>query len=200
MTFSTVTGYPGPTPPGSSSPSVVTYPPDLFTSTGTATPNAAIGGTTVTVVPGTVLTNSSSGFYTQIQMVPANTVLIGVTGVGGALTTGSFSSGVANPSTGATPSIYLPLPFKINDYEVHGWADLSFTDMIPIIGDLLNLGNLTSRAFGQATSVNPFLYMLYKQPIFRDFEFSWSFSPQNSAETQTLSQIITYFKTAALPD
>jgi hypothetical protein len=82
---------------------------------------------------------------------------------------------------------------------MHLWNDLSFIDQLPVINEVAKLLGMAGRAAGVTQSVNPFLYMYYKQPAFREFEFAWSFSPNNAAENQTLHQIINYLKTGALP-
>lgn len=190
---------PGPIPLSQLSsvgPNIQVYPADLFTSTQTPKPNVTAGpgtgGNNATTSPGTVQTGAEGGFYTQIQMVDPRQVLTGLTG------SVSGSSGMANPQAGS--SIYLPLPWKINDIEVHLWNDYSFIDQIPVLNEFAKLGDAIKRGAGSAQSVNPFLYMLYKQPAFREFELAWSFSPNNSSESQILCQILNYLKTGALPE
>jgi hypothetical protein len=178
--FATSTGSP-----------ITVYPADLFTSTNTPNPNVTTGGTGVTANSGVVQTTASGGFYTQIQMVPASGILTGVIGAA------NTSSGAANPQAGA--SVYLPLPWKINDIEMHLWNDLSFMDNMPIISEALKIAHGGLRATGTNLTVNPFQYMMYKQPAFREFELAWSFSPNNANESETLCQILNYLKTGALP-
>lgn len=177
----------------SQGPTITVYPADLFTSTNTPNPNVTAGGTGVNAAAGAVQTTASGGFYTQIQLVPGQDILTGLTGPGVGI-----SSGVANPQTGS--SIYLPLPWKINDIEMHLWNDLSFIDQMPVIEEGGKIISGVGRALGAGGVINPFQYMMYKQPAFRQFEFAWSFSPNNSSETQTLSKIINYLKTGALPE
>ena len=176
-----------------STPSITVYPADLFTSTNTANPIVTGGGSGATANAQSTVTTANSGFYTQIQMIPADKILTGASGV----VSGSINSGAANPQNGT--GVYLPLPWKINDVEMHAWNDLSFIDQLPVINEIAKAVQLGGRATGNNFTVNPFLYMLYKQPCFREFELAWSFSPNNSQETQTLSQIINYLKTGALP-
>ena len=184
-------------------PSITVYPADLFTSTNTPNPNVTGGGSGVTAKPGSVQTDASGGFYTQIQLVAASQVLTGFAS-GAPGVTGS--SGIANPvpstTTTATTgtSVYLPLPWKINDIEVHAWNDTTFYDHVPVINEIAKALALGLRASGSGVTINPFQYMMYKQPAFREFELAWSFSPNNTTETQTLCQIINYLKTGALPE
>ena len=177
----------------SKGPTITVYPADLFASTNTPDPNVTAGGTGVNATPGAVQTDATGGFYTQIQLVPGQDILTGAFGPGVGI-----SSGVANPQTGS--SVYLPLPWKINDIEMHLWNDLSFIDQMPVIDEAGKFISGVGRAFGAPGVINPFQYMMYKQPAFRAFEFAWSFSPNNTSETQILSQILNYLKTGALPE
>src|SRR6478609_2124799 len=143
---------PGPSAPSPTGPSITVYPLDLFSSTNTPNPNVTGGG-----------------FYTQIQLVKAEQILTGISFSGGSA---AASSGIANPTAGpgTGTSVYLPLPWKINDIEVHAWNDSSFYDHIPVINELAKLVALGARAAGSGVTINPFQYMMYKQPAFREFE------------------------------
>jgi hypothetical protein len=195
---------PGPTPPASGGTPIWVYPSDLFTALPSGVPSVPFSGTDLTLVGANASlasTSADQGFYTQIQMVAAQSIFTGVPGAlaagGGVFTSASAPTGAANPQSGS--GVYLPLPWKINDIEMHLWNDLSFIDQIPVINDAIKLFDMGRRGAGIAQTVNPFLYMLYKQPAFREFELAWSFSPNNANETSDLAQIINYLKTGALP-
>ena len=49
-------------------------------------------------------------------------------------------------------------------------------------------------------TVNPFLYMLFKQPDFKEFQFRWTLAPNTPEETNTLATIIKFFKFHMLPE
>jgi hypothetical protein len=49
-------------------------------------------------------------------------------------------------------------------------------------------------------AINPFLVMLFKQPEFKTFQFSWSFSPRTEIESQTLQNVIQSFRKYMLPE
>ena len=49
-------------------------------------------------------------------------------------------------------------------------------------------------------AVNPFLYMLFKQPDFKEFQFRWTLAPNTPEETNTLATIIKFFKFHMLPE
>lgn len=50
---------------------------------------------------------------------------------------------------------------------------------------------------GRAT--NPFLTVLFKQPTFKTYSFSWQLAPRNAQESETIAQIILAFKANMLP-
>jgi len=49
-------------------------------------------------------------------------------------------------------------------------------------------------------AVNPYLYMLFKQPDFKEFQFRWTLAPNTPEETNTLATIIKFFKFHMLPE
>lgn len=59
------------------------------------------------------------------------------------------------------------------------------------------LGQLL-QPFGLAQ--NPFLTVLFKQPTFKEFKFSWKLIPRNPEEANTIQGIINTFKYHMLPD
>jgi len=181
-----------PQPPQYNS-SVAIFPSDLLTITNPQGGPSGVQQGNPTVAPGAgSQTTAAGGFYTQISVTRAENVLTGITnGVGG-------SGGFTNPQSGT--SIYLPLPHNIEDVILSVWNDLAVLDYIPIVNQLRNVTNIALRGGGNAQTVNPFLYMLYKQPLFRTFEFKWILAPNNADESRTLMHIINYLKTASLPD
>jgi hypothetical protein len=58
-----------------------------------------------------------------------------------------------------------------------------------------------SPAVGAITgyAINPFQFMTFKQPNYKEFSFTWSFAPNNPQESRTLQKIITQFKQRSLP-
>lgn len=183
-----------PTPPAFNS-SVAIFPSDLLQVNNPQGGPSGIQTSNFTTAPGN-FSNSSGGFYTQISVTAAGNILTGVTASGGVI--GGGSGGFANPMSGT--SIYLPLPHSIQDEVLSIWNDLSVLDYIPIMNQVRNLVNIGLRGGGTAQTVNPFLFMLYKQPVFRVFDFKWILAPNNEKESTTLMHIINYLKTASLPD
>ena len=47
--------------------------------------------------------------------------------------------------------------------------------------------------------VNPGLYMVFKQPNFKEYTFAWDLVAHNEAETEIISNIVYQFKYAAAP-
>jgi hypothetical protein len=178
----------------------VQFPSDLLSYHPTQQQTSS--GATVSTGNSTGITTASNGFYTFIQFVPASTYFqsltaqIGATGASG----GVSSSGVVTPQpTGVY--CYLPLPLQIHDIEAALWQDSSWLDFLPpLMQQILLHGRFVLPDLGLgAQAVNPFLYMLYKQPLFREFTFNWVLAPNNPQDSQNLVQILTAFKTAALP-
>jgi hypothetical protein len=139
-------------------------------------------------------------FYVQIEAKPASQIMTGLVGAGGVTGTPNVqSSGFTDPTGG----VYLPLPKHINDINISAWQDMSVLDYIPIINEWSKIvrgaGDIFGRLSGSAQTVNPFLYMLYKGPRFREFTFQWILAPNSSAETTALRNIIGYLKTASYP-
>ena len=48
-------------------------------------------------------------------------------------------------------------------------------------------------------AINPFQFMTFKQPNYKEFSFTWSLAPNNPQESRTLQNIITQFKQRSLP-
>jgi hypothetical protein len=178
-----------PSAPMPASTQTLVFPSDLTSITSSPTQGQgtlAVGGSNTV----TGSSNSTGGYYSAFTFVPSSAVLgagaaAPITGGGGA------TLGLG----GTTGSIYLPLPLKIHDVELNVWQDASYLDYIPSIMQAAAQG--ASSLNQQA--INPFLYMLYKQPLFREFTFQWILAPNNAQESQTLYQILSAFKTAALP-
>lgn len=124
-----------------------------------------------------------------------------------------FITSAYTPSGGIT----LPIPKKLNDIQTVVWESVSITQagagLIAAAGQRV-LPGLT--ALGQAIggpleiiggavpgtgglSVNPHLFMLFKQPAFKEYTLSWTFTPKNEQESLTLANIINQFKYNMLP-
>ena len=123
----------------------------------------------------------------------------------------------ANPQGG----FILPLPKKINEAQTLNWEAVSATAAAAQNSLVLTGmgqfgpagGNLAARigmlagssakgvagAFGGVTP-NPFLWMLFTQPNFKEHTFSWTFTPSNEKETETIRQIIRFMKINSLPE
>lgn len=119
----------------------------------------------------------------------------------------SFMTSMYTPSGGVT----LPIPKKLNDVQTVIWDSQSATSaaasavaaIIPsVVNPFTGLGGAADVA-GALTpggmAVNPHLFMLFKQPTFKEYTFSWSLAPKNEQESVTLARIIEYFKYNMLP-
>lgn len=118
-------------------------------------------------------------------------------------------------------SINLPMPDMINDHPTVVWNQESMTKKGMDIGSsaLSGLANaagvnssflqfgekavdLAANFYGwqQGVAINPFLIMMFKEPAFKKFTFSWILSPRSSDESDTLNNILKTFRKNMLPD
>lgn len=123
------------------------------------------------------------------------------------------------PSVGS--GIKLPIPANLQDAQSLNWT-VAEANKILDSGASGDLGKLVSSITGAAASeiekgggplgdlasialqssglaVNPALTVLFKHPEFKTHQFSWTFSPNNEAESSTLKSIINTIKQASLP-
>ena len=121
-------------------------------------------------------------------------------------------------------SVLLPLPKRINDVQTISWEEFSATSAAGQIGGQLaeaagaiskvasnfltstvlsSIGSAAGSALPIAEHyagavINPMLWMLFKQPNFREFTFQWTLAPNNAQESLTLMNMINFFKKSAL--
>ena len=166
----------------------VIFPSDLLSYT--STPSNITGTSTAVASGQTQYSNGQGGYYSSFQLVPANSVFSAVLSSG----TTTVTSGTAGSSY-----IYLPLPSKIQDVQLAAWEDNSWT-YIPGLSAIAAGINAIGRLGGSADqAVDPMLFMMWKQTLFREFTLQWILAPNSAAESQTLLQILYAFKTAVLP-
>lgn len=133
------------------------------------------------------LIQNNRNFYTEISFVNY--------GLGGSV--GGFGG-----------AIRLPIPRKLNDAEVILWEEWSMLDKAQQAAQLSNkastlVGGLqvaqgpVSTYFGQ--QVNPFQFMMFRRPNFKEHVFQWQLAPNNEQESNILKNIIRQCKMAALP-
>lgn len=164
-----------PTPPGRTNKSATAFPNDL--------------------VQGT------REFYTRISFADYEYGL--ATGGSGSLTMGE--------------SVILPIPRKLNDVEVILWEEFSGTNAaLGVAGNVAQStgmlsGGWTSAAVAgiqaaaqgasiqQGATVNPFQFMMFRRPNFKEHTLQWQLAPNTKDESETLKKIINTMKKAALP-
>lgn len=124
---------------------------------------------------------------------------------------------------GSTP-IALPMPDTINDNPSVVWEPISATKEVlggaeKIAGDLSRMmpvspltntlvdagsiaGGLALKGYGatMGKTINPFLIMLFKQPDYKRFKFSWTLTPRTQKESDTLNDIVKAFRKNMMPD
>jgi hypothetical protein len=112
-------------------------------------------------------------------------------------------------------SVTLPFPRRLNDSEVIIWEEWSGTaaigqglqavgQYIPGAGQIGQLASQLASGLDMAgtfssQSVNPFQFMMFKRPNFKEHTLQWSLAPNTEQESETLKRIINTCKRAALP-
>lgn len=133
--------------------------------------------------------------------------------------------GGANPGGAGSGGIALPMPDRINDRPSVLWQPTSLSKIglgateaaikaIPKVGSVIDeLGSevvqagesaagLAATVLGAETgmTINPFLIMLFKQPNYKEFTFSWTLTPRTASESDRLNSIVKQFRSSMLPD
>lgn len=93
---------------------------------------------------------------------------------------------------GGTDVMYLPMPKKLNDVPTVTWQAVDAVSMASQISSAANFFSQLITAAGPLSGItpNPFLWMLFKHPNFKRHSLSWTFTPNNSRESDTLRKII----------
>jgi hypothetical protein len=113
----------------------------------------------------------------------------------------TLGSIVSSLSSSYVPSgsVILPIPKKLNDIQTVIWNEVEGTSLGGSV--LQNILNAGSTAVGPFTgiSLNPLLWMTFKNPSFKEHTLQWSFAPNNEAESGTVRDIVNFFKYNMLP-
>lgn len=144
------------------------------------------------------LINGSREFYTNITFINYNSPLATTLGGEGNL-------------MGST--VTLPIPRRLNDNEVIIWEEFSGKDDVmraaqqgasmiggktsAIVTGLQAAGPYVSAISGK--QINPFQFMMFKRPMFKEHTFTWTLAPNSQEESDNLRNIIKECKRAALP-
>lgn len=125
----------------------------------------------------------------------------------------SLAGGAGALSLGG--SIKLPIPKRLNDNEMIVWEEWSATNAAlgaaegvvtktlgSVFGTSLAAG-ITAAApmagIASGRALNPFQYMMFKRPGFKEHTLEWVLSPNSQSESDDIQKIIKQFKKAALP-
>lgn len=68
-----------------------------------------------------------------------------------------------------------------------------------VTGVASQVGNVNQGLQLMGLAQNPFLTVLFKQPAFKRHQFSWKLTPNNEQESNTIREIIAYFRSNMLP-
>lgn len=104
----------------------------------------------------------------------------------------------------------LPLPKQLSDIESIVWGENDGLQTgIDILSSLTRggFGNLATgvgaakdaASAASGLQINPFYFMVYKRPAYKEFRFTWTLAPSSEQESSTLKKIIIEMKKAALP-
>lgn len=156
--------------------------------------------------PGDLL-STGRNFCTQIQFIKYDGLSM--------TALSNMSSGLGLVPTGG---ITLPLPKAINETQTISWEAASaasqaasIASSISNIGGGTRLGQVVAKFTSAASTIaegqagvsgrrpSPFLWMLFKQPNFKEHQLMWTFTPNNEKESNTLVEIINTFKKNSLP-
>jgi hypothetical protein len=146
--------------------------------------------------------NSTTTFGSAVSSIAGgiNTVINAFNSVTG--------GSVGNLSTSYTPSgsIMLPIPKKLNDVQTVLWEQISATQLAA--GIVNNATGTAGQVVGAGASVvgpgvgmtlNPMLFMTFKSPTFKEHTLNWTLAPNNEAESNTIRDIVNFFKFKMLP-
>jgi len=112
--------------------------------------------------------------------------------------------------------IKLPMPRKLNDNEVLLWEEWSGTQQaaniagaaaqyVPVVGNILSraaasaVGGIEMLGTFRGQTVNPFMFMMFKRPAFKEHTLQWTLAPRSQKESDTLKDIVKMCKRSALP-
>jgi len=104
-------------------------------------------------------------------------------------------SGIARPTTGG--GIFLPIPLKLNDNQVLHWNE--FPLLQSFAGAAADNAFISAGSIALGASINPLMFLQFKRPEFRIFQFSWVLAPRTKQESDTIKNIVTKCKQAAAP-
>jgi len=138
------------------------------------------------------------GFFTEIEFANYTTGIQGAGGLGG--NRGPRGNALLPSGNG----IRLPLPKKINDATTLSWNEISATQQAAsLVGNVPRAAEIsTAISIGGpiiGAALNPFQFMQFKQPNFKEFTFSWTLAPHTPQESETLNNIINACRKSSLP-
>jgi hypothetical protein len=109
------------------------------------------------------------------------------------LSVNTSGSGIARPSGG----VFLPIPLKLNDNQILNWNE--FPLLQSVAGAAADNAFISAGSIALGASINPLMFLQFKRPEFRTFQFSWVLAPRTKQESDTIKNIVTKCKQAAAP-
>jgi hypothetical protein len=99
--------------------------------------------------------------------------------------------------------IILPIPKKINDNFTFSWNDQSVLEKVakldPTGRVAFGTSAIATSSFMTGVTINPFLFMFFQRPNFKEFVLQWTLTPNTPKESETVNKIVDSLQKASLP-
>lgn len=162
------------------------------------------------------LVAGNRNFYTEISFRTYSPrtggFLSSLTGAISGVLDNTVSSYVTIPTGNV---LRLPIPRKLNENYVLGWSEKSYTDILtsfssnanPLATTLSAVSGIAGAA-ASATSflspitgynVNPFLFVYFQRPNFKQYSFTWTLAARNQQESEKIRSIVNRIKERSSP-
>ena len=109
----------------------------------------------------------------------------------------NFRGSTASSNQG---SVILPIPSSLADVQVLSWEQnslLASGQAFPGVAAATTVAAATGVSTGLAP--NPGLFMMFRQPNFKEYTFNWDMVADNQRETDTIAEIVDFIKNQSSP-
>lgn len=112
----------------------------------------------------------------------------------------SISNFIGSTASSNQGSVILPIPSSLADVQVLSWEQnsvLAFGQAVPGVAAATTAAAAVGVKTGNAP--NPGLFMMFRQPNFKEYTFSWDMVADNQRETDTIAEIVDFIKNQSSP-